>query len=606
MSAADTAIHRHARGLPKAGPTGRRRAARTDLRQVLQRTFGHTRLRPGQLEVIQRVLAGRSVFAVMPTGAGKSLCWQLPAAAGEGGLTLVVSPLIALMQDQCDKLREAGIRGVALNSALDAADSTAALRAVRDGAARVLFTTPERLAADAALVDTLGARGVALFVLDEAHCLSQWGHDFRPAFLELGRVRRALGAPPLLALSATASSEVIDDVRRHFALDALEVVNTGVYRANLHHAVEAFEDDAARTERLLELVRATPGTGIVYAATVKMAVAVHAALAGAGESAALYHARLGAVLRREAQERFMSGERRVMVATNAFGLGIDKPDTRFVIHCQMPASLDAYYQEAGRAGRDGAPAACTLLYQPRDRAVQQFFMTGRYPRLADLQALCDALEHAPEGGGAWTLAALQRALPGLARTKLQVALALLRDERVVTMNRRRELALTRRAIGDASLQRMLQIYADKAAADHESLERMVYYARCGRCRWRVLLEHFDEPAEFERCGGCDICRRHAALQSEAATPRPAVEEEVAPGPPAGSAGAAFAPGQAVRVPRFGEGRVAACDAQTVTIDFAGGGRRSFMSAYVEPVDTAAPPPQHQAIVVAPEPVAAGE
>ena len=601
MTAARTALRQRRRANARPPASGGS-AERTDLRQLLQRTFGHRRLRPGQLEVIERVLAGRSVFAVMPTGAGKSLCWQLPAAARDDGLTLVVSPLIALMQDQCAKLEQLGMRGVALNSALDAADGAAALQALRDGAARVLFTTPERLAGDPALMDALAARGVALFVLDEAHCLSQWGHDFRPAFLELGRVRRALGAPPLLALSATASAEVIEDVQRHFGLDALEVVNTGVYRANLHCAAEAFEDDAARAERLLAIVRATPGAGIVYAATVKMAVAVHAALAGAGESAALYHARLGAALRCEAQQRFMSGERRVMVATNAFGLGIDKPDTRFVVHCQMPASLDAYYQEAGRAGRDGAPADCILLYQPRDRAVQQFFMTGRYPRLADLQALCDALEQAPEQGGAWTLAALQHALPALGRTKLQVALALLRDERVVAMNRRRELALTRRAVSDASLGRMLQVYADKAAADHESLERMVYYARCGRCRWRVLLEHFDEPAPFERCGSCDICLRHAALQAEGA-PRPAAAD-VAPGPPESSAGAAFAPGQAVRVPRFGAGRVAACDAQTVTIDFAGGGRRSFMSAYVEPADADAPPPQHQAIVVAPEPVPA--
>jgi ATP-dependent DNA helicase RecQ len=603
MTAAEPAGHSRSRANAGAKPRRRSASTRGDLRQVLQRTFGHARLRPGQLEVIERVLAGRSVFALMPTGAGKSLCWQLPAALGDGGLTLVVSPLIALMQDQCEKLDELGIRGAALNSALDAADSAAALRALRDGTARVLFTTPERLAGDALLADTLAARGVALFVLDEAHCLSQWGHDFRPAYLELGRARRALGAPPLLALSATASAEVIDDVRRHFGLDALEVVHTGVYRANLHYAVEAFEDDAARAERLLGIVRATPGPGIVYAATVKMATAVQGALAGAGESAALYHARLGAALRREAQERFMSGERRVMVATNAFGLGIDKPDTRFVIHCQMPASLDVYYQESGRAGRDGRPAACTLLYQPRDRAVQQFFMTGRYPRLADLQALCDALEQVPDEG-AWTLAALQRALPGLARSKLQVALALLRDERVVAMNRRRELALTRRAVGDASLERMLQVYADKAESDRESLERMVYYARCGRCRWRVLLEHFDEPAEFERCGSCDICLRHAALEQEAMAPRPAAAE-VAPGPPESSAGAAFAIGQAVRVPRFGAGRVAACDAQTVAIDFAGGRRRSFMSAYVEPLDAAAPPPQHQAIVVAPEPVPAG-
>ena len=579
---------------PLAPPPRRR----PDLQRVLQRTFGHARLRPGQRQVIERVLAGRNVFAAMPTGAGKSLCWQLPVAAGESGLTLVVSPLIALMKDQHGKLDDVGISAVSLNSALDAAETEAAERAVVSGRARVLFATPERLAGDAALQAALRRRGVERLVVDEAHCLSQWGHDFRPAFLELGPVQRALGAPPVLALSATASAEVIDDVRRQLGLDSLDVVHTGVYRPNLHYAVEAFEDEDDRLRVLAERVRAIAGTGIVYAATVKMAEQVHAALAGAGESVALYHARLPAAERRRAQDAWMGGACRVMVATNAFGLGIDKPDTRFVVHCQMPASLDAYYQESGRAGRDGGVADCILLYQARDRAVQQFFMVGRYPRLADLQALTEVLA-TPAPDGAWTLAALQRALPDLARAKLRVALALLREEGVAAQNRRREWRPTGRAVADASLERMLSIYTDRAAHDREALGRMVDYARGGRCRWQALLEHFDAEDEIdERCGHCDNCRRLAALQPAAAEPG---ETRDAGAPAPTSAGAAFAVGQAVRVARFGTGEVAACDAASVTIAFPDGRRRAFVPAFVEPVDAAAPPPHHRAIVVPPSP-----
>lgn len=568
---------KHAKDEPPA-PRRPKAAPRRKLQQVLQETFGLQRLRPGQDRVIEAVLEGRNVFATMPTGAGKSLCYQLPTLL-QDGLTVVVSPLISLMKDQRDKMRALGIEASALNSALAAEERARAEASVSDESLRLLFITPERLSGDHDLLCTLVGRGVRLLVIDEAHCLSQWGHDFRPAFLELGIARRALGEPPVLALTATASAEVVEDVKRELGLEDVLVVNTGVYRANLHYRVEAFEREEDRLERVRSLVEQTPGSGIVYTATVKAAREIHQALEEGGESVALYHARLAAGTRRQDQDRFMRGEVRVMVATNAFGLGIDKPDTRFVIHCQLPASLDAYYQESGRAGRDGDPADCVLLYQARDRAVQQFFLAGRYPGIEELEAVVDALRQSPPDER-WTAQALEAALD-LPKAKIQVVLALLWRERVINADRRRQLRLRRTELDRKALEAMLSTYNEKSEHDREMLERMVFYARCGLCRWRVLLEHFDEEPPFAHCGTCDNCQRLQEVMASDGHPAPQArndndESKLPPKIP-------FASGDFVRVPRYGEGVVVSADEQIVDIEFPDGKRRSFMAAYVEAI-----------------------
>ena len=376
-------------------------AWRPRLARLLRKTFGLKRLREGQEAVIGHVMAGEPTLAVMPTGAGKSLCYQLPALLLPG-TTLVVSPLIALMKDQCEKLRELGIAAVQLNSAVAADEIGAAEAAIAAGAARIVFTTPERLA-DPAFVDLIATRPVGLVVVDEAHCISQWGHDFRPAFLEIGAALPRLGRPRVLALTATATDAVIADIARQLGVGRFAVVNTGMYRPNLHYRVVQVTNEGDKLARVVALVAASEGAGMVYAATVKAATAVHAALVDAGVGAVLYHGKLGAAQRHAQQDAFMSGAARVMVATNAFGLGIDKADTRFVVHYQMPAGLDAYYQESGRAGRDGASAECTLLFLHSDQAVQRFFLAGRYPAREDVAELYGALQRAGPNGAPWTL-----------------------------------------------------------------------------------------------------------------------------------------------------------------------------------------------------------
>ena len=568
---------------------------RTRLSRLLRGTFGLKHLREGQAAVIEHVMAGEATLAVMPTGAGKSLCYQLPALLLPG-TTLVVSPLIALMKDQCDKLREIGVAAVQLNSAVAADEIEAAEKAIAAGEAKIVFTTPERLA-DAAFLDLVARHPVSLVVVDEAHCISQWGHDFRPAFLEIGAALPRLGRPTLLALTATATEAVIDDIARQLGVARFAIVSTGLYRPNLHYRVLQVTNEDDKLQRALTLVATSDGAGLVYTATVKAAEAVHAALRSAGIDAVLYHGKLGAGERRARQDDFMAGRARVMVATNAFGLGIDKADTRFVVHYQMPAGLDAYYQESGRAGRDGEVAECTLLFLHSDKAVQQFFLAGRYPTKEDVADLYGALQGRAAGESAWTLESLQEALDR-PKAKLQVALRLLRHQGVVSQGRDGRLALTRAGLDADALDKLLLSYRHKRESDRAMLERMVFYGQTGRCRWKVLLDNFDESEGFESCGSCDNCVRIAA--AFAAAEREVDAEAIGPGATAAqaprsgtgdAAGAAAAGsreaaaplparGEVVSVPRYGRGIVDAVDAEGITVVFPEGSRRVFLAAFV--------------------------
>jgi ATP-dependent DNA helicase RecQ len=324
--------------------------------------------------------------------------------------------------------------------------------------------------------------------------------------------------------------------------------------------------------RAVEHIRRTEGSGIVYTATVKAAELVHAELKAVGESSALYHGRLPSARRHEEQDAFMDGRCRVMVATNAFGLGIDKADIRFVLHYQLPPGLDAYYQEAGRAGRDGEAADCTLLFFHQDRRLRQFLQAGRYPTAEDVLSVLVALREAERLQAPMTTKQLADALP-VPLTKVQVALQLLKENDVLRQNRRRELQLCAGGVDDDTVRSWADEYRGRDERDRAALERMVFYAQTGFCRWKVLLEHFGEGEGFDRCGRCDNCISPPLRKLTPPKRRAAAARPPRPRSP-------YRPGDYASVQRYGTGRVIAANASSVTLEFPDGSRRDFVPQFV--------------------------
>jgi ATP-dependent DNA helicase RecQ len=350
----------------------------TNLESCLRDRFGLDAFRPGQREVIETVLARRDCLCVMPTGGGKSLCYQLPSLLLDG-VTLVVSPLIALMKDQVDGLIERGIRATLINSTLDAATQNERIAATERGEYDLVYVAPERFRSSR-FNESIARTRVALLAVDEAHCISEWGHDFRPDYIRLGRARKRLNNPPTIALTATATDNVRRDICEQLDLADPRIFVTGFDRPNLRYEVRYAPGDAAKQDAVKEVLGAAPGSGIIYCATRKRCEEVADFLRdGVRRKCLVYHAGMPQDDRRRAQDAFMTGRDTVVVATNAFGMGVDKPDIRFVVHYNLPGTIEAYYQEAGRSGRDGLESRCVLLYAPSDRFIQEFFIDGNYP-----------------------------------------------------------------------------------------------------------------------------------------------------------------------------------------------------------------------------------
>jgi ATP-dependent DNA helicase RecQ len=506
---------------PADNPAGNSASVRTRrIREFARDVLGFEEFRPGQEEAMQSVVAGRDTLAVLPSGAGKTAIYQVAGQLLDGPV-VVVSPLIALQRDQVERLTEiedlAG-RAAQLNSTMSAGDQREVLKALGDGAVRFVFLAPEQLAKPE-VVDAVREAGPALFVVDEAHCVSAWGHDFRPDYLRLGGVVEQLGHPTVLALTATAAPPVRAEIVERLEMRDAQVVVAGFDRPEIRlevdHYADAYGKDQGVLDRVLAEIGEGRGPGIVYSATRRSTEEVAEALAERGLRVRPYHAGLSRADREDTQRAWMDDELDVVVATTAFGMGIDKPGTRFVVHAEPADSVDSYYQEIGRAGRDGKPALAVLVYRQEDLGLRRFFAAGT-PAEEELQQVAGLVVAAAAAGIDGVDVKDLREETGRAATPLVRDLNLLEQVSAVILD---EEGAAHPA-DDAPPPGEAAAAARELAEHHERVdqsrvEMMRGYAETTECRRQFLLGYFGEQLD-EPCGNCDTCSAGTAQEQPGA------------------------------------------------------------------------------------------
>ncbi|MET7451435.1 RecQ family ATP-dependent DNA helicase [Streptomyces sp. NPDC005574] len=555
----------------------RTRSLRRRLHRCAREVFGWESLRPSQLDAMTAVMEGRDTIVVMPTGAGKSAVYQVPGVLLPGP-TVVVSPLIALQRDQVAHLtRVKGSSASAVNSAQRPRDNEAVWERVREGSLDFLFVSPEQLAKDEVL-EQIAAAAPALMVVDEAHCVSSWGYDFRPDYLSLCHARDRIGRPPLLALTASAAAPVRADIVERLGMREPHEVVAGFDRRNITLEVVRHRENAGKRRWVVERAAAEAKPGIVYAGTRREAEEYAQELSALGFDSAAYHAGLPAAERSRTHDLFRDGELDVVVATSAFGMGIDKPNIRFVLHASVPGSLDTYYQEIGRAGRDGQPSTAILAYRPEDLGVQRF-RTGAHPDPEVLGGLIDAVR---EHGGPVTATRLREGT-GLSQTSLTSMLHLLEEAGAVTTEKRGGVRPVTGARRDVCVREAVRIASARVDLERSRVEMMRAYAETNGCRRRHMLGYFGESLAEGDCAGCDNCGR--TQEREEVTVRPGdILSGTGPGPgplETMAADGAFSPGTRVRHSVWGEGEVMSEEGDRITVLFESVGYRTLSLAAIE-------------------------
>jgi len=489
------------------------RKTSNNLNSTLKQQFGIPKFRPGQQDALEHILGGEDTLVVMPTGYGKSLIYQL-AALLLPHTTLVISPLISLMKDQIDSLVRNKISASYLNSSLSSAEQSNRLRILSQGGYKILLVAPERLR-NRAFNKALSNVPISLLVVDEAHCLSQWGHDFRPDYLHIADFSQECKEPVILALTATATLRVQKEIIKLLNREDMIKVITGFNRPNLFFEVAYIPDLTGKLRFLNQFMSAIDGAGIIYTGTRRDAEEIAEFMSEVvGTSARYYHAGLDPKSRNEIQDLFMSGELTVVAATNAFGMGIDRPDVRFVIHYSMPGSLEAYYQEAGRAGRDGKPARAVLIYSPDDTALQEFFIDNDSPSMDELRSVHKFVSNLPassyeskKGIRSFHLDDLTYAT-SLTEVKARVAI-----EKIEAANGFSRLpnaagnliCIRSQELSGTELQRISSIIETRHQHKRSVLKKMVAYAETNNCRRQTILDYFGDISSKEIPLCCDNC-----------------------------------------------------------------------------------------------------